>query len=120
MLEGTIEEREGALFVRYETTFEFEPIRRVMLWRVIRTDGNPYHAARPKRGDIARSQGMGVWRTFNAVTNDWTGSVTIDGAAEAEYVEDVEVPAPKVRKGVELRWHRGRWEKLLRKGWVPA
>ena len=29
------------------------------------------------------------------------------------------VPCPKVRKGMETRWYRGRWEKYLKtKGWV--
>jgi len=27
---------------------------------------------------------------------------------------------PKVRKGIETRWHNGRWEKLLKAGWTTA
>ena len=30
------------------------------------------------------------------------------------------VPMPKVRKGIETRYRNGRWEKLLKKGWVAA
>ena len=30
------------------------------------------------------------------------------------------IPCPKVRKGIETRWYNGRWEKLLKSGWVPA
>jgi len=35
--------------------------------------------------------------------------------------ESEPVPPPRVRRGIELRWYRGRWEKLLkREGWVTA
>lgn len=34
-------------------------------------------------------------------------------------VEHVDAPRPKVRKNVEVRWNRGGWEKLLKRGWVP-
>lgn len=34
------------------------------------------------------------------------------------------IPCPKVRAGVQVRWHHngywGSWEKLLKKGWVSA
>lgn len=34
-------------------------------------------------------------------------------------IEDI--PAPKVRKGIELRWRNSRWEKYLKsEGWVVA
>ena len=32
-----------------------------------------------------------------------------------------EIPCPKVRKGIETRWHNGQWEKYTKnKGWVSA
>lgn len=35
--------------------------------------------------------------------------------------EEVAVPCPKVRFGLETRWHEGRWQKYLKtQGWVPA
>jgi hypothetical protein len=37
-----------------------------------------------------------------------------------EFTEREPLPCPKVRKGTETRYCQGRWEKLLRKGWVPA
>ena len=29
-------------------------------------------------------------------------------------------PCPKVRKGIETRYHYGQWQKLLKSGWVSA
>jgi hypothetical protein len=42
------------------------------------------------------------------------------GVTKAVLIKRTPIHAPKVRKGIELRWNCGRWEKLLRKGWVPA
>ncbi len=30
------------------------------------------------------------------------------------------IPSPKVRNGIATRWIDGRWEKCLKRGWVPA
>lgn len=43
------------------------------------------------------------------------------GQAEAAFVEEHPVPPPTVRKGVEVRWHEGKWQKYLKaKGWVDV
>jgi hypothetical protein len=43
------------------------------------------------------------------------------GATPATTVETVDVPRPKVRKGIETRWHNSRWERYTaRGGWIPA
>lgn len=35
--------------------------------------------------------------------------------------EEKPIPCPKVRAGIETRFHRGAWEKYLKsKGWVTA
>jgi hypothetical protein len=47
------------------------------------------------------------------------GSVRFNVQNPSEFYESFDVPAPKVRKGTELRWRYG-WEKLTRKGWEPA
>lgn len=40
------------------------------------------------------------------------------GSVEAAHVETIPVPPPKVRAGIETRWKDGRWERLLKRGWV--
>jgi hypothetical protein len=42
------------------------------------------------------------------------------GSTKSAFEETEPIPAPKAR-GKELRWHRGHWEKYLkREGWVAA
>lgn len=41
------------------------------------------------------------------------------GQTKPIHSKKVPIPAPKVRKGVEVRYYDGRWEKYLKtKGWV--
>lgn len=49
----------------------------------------------------------------------WTDS-GIRGNTKAVRVEREPLPCPKVRKGIETRYRDGRWQKLLKKGWVTA
>lgn len=46
--------------------------------------------------------------------------LTIRGDVEPVKVEHAGAPRPKVRKGIEVRWRDGHWQKLLKRGWVPA
>jgi hypothetical protein len=43
------------------------------------------------------------------------------GATVPDFTETSEVPAPKVRKGIEIKWRDGRWMKYLKtQGWLIA
>ena len=43
------------------------------------------------------------------------------GSTKAISVTTTEVPRPKVRKGMELRWHNYMWQKYIKsKGWIEA
>ncbi len=115
-MQGKLVDRNGALHVLYQTTFDQEPIRRSLYWKVIQTTGNPYGHEHPAAGDSVRYSGSGSW----AVTNRMAGSVrTGDGTADAAFVEDAPVPPPPTR-GKELRWYQGRWQRLSAKGWIDA
>jgi len=119
MMQGTLVEREGKLYVRYSCTEYAEPFENVHYWLVTATKGNPYSADRPGAGDDATYRGTGSWHTSNAARSS-TGSVSTGaGDTQAAFRERNEVPAPPAR-GKELRWNNGCWERLLKKGWVPA
>lgn len=119
MLKGKIVSRDGRLFVLYETALENEPTIKFIWWAIESTAGNPYHCSRPLEGDTVTYRGNGQWSAHNS-DNQSTGSVyTGAGDSEAAHVEYVSAPAPKTR-GKEARWYQGRWEKLLKRGWVPA
>jgi hypothetical protein len=122
-MQGKLVSRNGALFVLYETSHDSEPKITFMWWKVESTKGNPYHCERPEPGDIAVYQSDGrTWQTRRPDTHRSSGSITTvgDGNTKADHVETVSAPSPKVRGGVQTRWYQGRWEKLLKKGWVAA
>lgn len=118
MLTGKIQERDGKLYVVYETTLENEPILKRLWWLVERTTGNPWNASRPTLGNTARPCGHGIWHTWNP-ENISTGYVYVDGTKEAVFVEMLPVPCPKIRSGILTRWNSGAWEKCTKtKGWI--
>lgn len=50
----------------------------------------------------------------------FVGELANGGSTKSVLFETHDVPCPKVRKGIETRWHNGRWEKLLRGGWTAV
>lgn len=50
--------------------------------------------------------------------NSLIGNLVNGGSTESIRTVTLDIPCPKCR--TETRWHDGRWEKLLRKGWVPV
>ena len=40
------------------------------------------------------------------------------GSTKPLEVERYPIPAPKVRKGIPVRWRNSRWEKALKTGWT--
>jgi hypothetical protein len=115
-MQGKLVDRNGALHVLYQTTYDAEPVRRSLYWKVLQTTGNPYGRERPAVGDGVRYNGSGSW----TVTSRTAGSVsTGNGTADAAFIEDAPVPPPSAR-GKELRWYQGRWQRLSPKGWIDA
>lgn len=111
---GKLKVRNGQLYVLYTYNEFAEPFRQRLWWRVLEVHRNGYHAADPAPEDEVTYQRGGRWRAGNRYT-----VVTGDGNREAELVERERVPPPPSR-GKELRWHDGRWERLLRTGWAAA
>lgn len=123
-LTGKLVDRNGKLYVLYQSAHDSEPKITYMWWLVDKTVGNPYHCDRPEPGDIATYQSDGrTWQTRRPDTHASSGSVICqgDGNTKAEFVETVSAPDPKVRANIETRWYHGRWEKYSKvKGWIAA
>jgi hypothetical protein len=123
-LRGDVVRRDdGKLYVRYETTLYHEPTRQVLYWAVLvdRSCGSDALDGEPVVSHLDLVYGT-RWQVapdsdrFWRIKDLWVTTAKGDAA----YVERSTVDKPKVRAGVETRWNDGRWEKLLRKGWVAA
>lgn len=119
MLTGTLRERDGMLFVVYESPLENTPKLHRFWWKVYEVRGDAWNAYRPEVGDTLRSQHDGWWHASREGVYT-TGSVCFPQGLPATHIDEVDVPCPKVRKGIETRWYQGAWQKNSAKGWVLA
>ena len=98
-----------------------KPIMQTTWWRVqeIRRGGYVLLRDAAKNGvDVSSDTGSGLWSTVldGVVVEAW-----FPGSSYPTHVEESAVPCPKVRGGIETRWHRGEWQKYSKaKGWVRA
>jgi len=70
-----------------------------------------------KIGQTLRTLGDGIYQD-----NDGLKYRLVEcGRTKPIAFDRVPVPCPKVRKGIETRWHNGQWEKYLKsQGWISA
>jgi hypothetical protein len=82
-----------------------------------------------KREDIAHLIGKEAWCFFGPHSGFYTSVGSADthtyalqdrGTTKPIHAESTPVPCPRVRKGIRVRWESGRWQKLLKSGWVTA
>lgn len=114
-MHGVIKNRNGKMYVLYTYDEYTEPFRQFLWYLVLERRRNPYTMAYPEDGDTVESRGG------NSDTHEWSagshGSVTT--TKKADSVERVSINPPSSR-GKEIRWHDGRWEKLMASGWQPV
>ena len=123
-LRGTMVRLDGKLVIRYETTNWSEATRSIFFWP-LSDDRSTGAAFRLEGHAVVSLDDHGGWGVAPEDPDFWqlknARAVMLNGGkTEAVKVERVEVPCPKVRAGIKTRWHEGRWEKLMKKGWVLA
>lgn len=117
-MEGKLVSRDDALWVLYETTEDAEPKLHHLWWKVESIAGTGYE--RPEDGDDVKYRGDGYWTVTRPDNHRHCGTVhTGSGSTKAHRRVVTSVSCPQTR-GKETRWNQGRWEKLLKRGWVPA
>ena len=77
--------------------------------------------------DVKDLEGMEAHRLAPGIYSAWYPSgisrhFALQDGMETKPLDVVRVavPCPKVRKGIPVRWESSHWQKLLKRGWVPA
>lgn len=127
----TVVREKDRLFVRYEMTCWSEPTLAIGYWPIdqsisraaFRLEGFQVED-RNYSGRFSLAIGPALDRLGNTIEYHQLKdcvAVLVNGAkTEAERIERQPIPCPKVRRGVETRYHEGTWQKLLKRGWVSA
>jgi hypothetical protein len=119
-------ERWGMLCVRDSFYCYDQPQKITQYW--------PLHSGERYRNDVlatfpeletsavaVQAAGSGSYRFTRSSGERCELMLPEGGSTKAIRVETSDVPAPKVRKGTEIRWRNGCWEKYLKSaGWTLA
>lgn len=119
-LDGTlIQFDRETLAIQYDATLYNEPktVRQIWPLGYYKFSGMSYCDLAAAIGKPARID-QGRVSVYLGNGNYLTGDLLNGGKTQSIKTETLDVPRPKCR--TETRWHDGRWEKLWRKGWVPA
>jgi len=88
------------------------PVERVFLFPL------PAASGRVQEGDVVTyDAGRGVYHRYDSLWGSRDFPLSEGGATKAT-VEEREVPPPKTK--LQVRWESGRWQKLMKRGWVDA
>ena len=115
----------GNMCVRYEDQSHDEPKRMILYWPVC--FGLRKHLIEdwPEMDDptIELREGRPGEYYFSRGAFGFSPTIRLKNGGQTTPVKTEIMPifCPKVRKGIETRYHRGTWEKYLKtEGWVPA
>lgn len=112
----TVAEENGKFYVVGAMTRYYEPVIAYSWYPIFSQTCHPSLLV-----DVLLAEGPRIGKTEEFIHPQRNNCrVTIRTDVKPVKTEVVEAPRPKVRRGVELRWHEGRWQKLLKRGWVPA
>jgi hypothetical protein len=111
-------DRDGWVFVREIDDAYDKPVRTISYWPIgLKTYYLKVNYGEHKLGQSMRYQGQGVYLDEDGLRYELKNN----GETKAEHWEEEQIVCPKVRKGIETRFHRGSWQKYLKsQGWVNA
>ncbi len=121
----------GKIIILADKTFGFDyrdsgsskPIAIRQVWPLasLRTHGMSYCTVLDAIGKPASCQ-YGAVSCYLGNGNYVSGELTNGGSTRAIITEEIPIPCPKVRAGIETRWneYKKQWEKCLKSGWARA
>ena|SRR3990167_693438 len=110
----------GWLTIREEENDSNDPVRRITFWPVSQCS-ETWLQEMDFLDKEATYQGGGTYSVRIAPYTYRTCALAEYGNTRALAIETEPIPAPKVRKGLEVRYRDGRWQKYLKsEGWIAA
>lgn len=123
---NTLVERDGYLFVLSENRDRYDPILD-RWWYPTGIRATSYNrefvgaSLEHDRGGVYQMVSDPEGNRYDYFRRPHPVALEYLGKTTPTFVEKIDIPPPKVRKGTKLRWNRGHWEKYLKtKGWVWA
>jgi hypothetical protein len=110
-----IAERKGLLYVESHWPMQDKPV-----------DLISFYPTGIRSRDYSEYVGRRAWRVGPGIYQpDSTGFAPKFALAKydqtrPEFTEEVPIPCPKVRRGIQTRFRDGCWSKLLKRGWILA
>jgi hypothetical protein len=114
----------GWLCVRNSDTYSDRPEMTVLYWPIEHGRLRDYKEAFPELDSDAELHGdhrggYSLYRGFGSYSP--VLRLLDGGSTKPVKTENILIPCPKVRKGIETRWRFGAWQKYLKsEGWVRA
>lgn len=112
--------KDGWLAIREEDNWTDEPVK-VITWWPIYQDSLASLNSMELLDKECTYEGSGVYNIRIAPYQYRRAALSQGGSTLPIATERVAIPAPKVRKGVQIRYRHGSWMKYLKsEGWVIA
>ena len=115
-------EKDGVLYIVSEDTDFAEPILRRLYYPLLGWSKSSAMFFR-EYGEHKRGQRVTLANRMAYIYRDEDGlqyQLVHGGDTKPVAAEEIPIPRPKVRQGVEVRYAQGQWKKLTKKGWVLA
>jgi hypothetical protein len=118
MNKNTLDYRAGHICVKYETTRYDRPEKMILWWPCFKDNADNW---KDEIGLPLTSCGESYELYVPSSGRKLHFLLQNGGSTKAIDSEFTEIEPPNVRKGTDVRWHNGQWEKYLKtKGWVAA
>ena len=118
MIQGILRQQGKEWVVEYRTTVYSAPVWQITTWRVTGIRREAHYGPAPDMVDgltVDSIRDRDAWQAY-AHGNYLVLETEHNGTRREE-----PYPCPKVRRGVEMRYHDGVWQKYLKtQGWVSA
>lgn len=116
-MQATLRKIDRDWYLEYFHSGFTAPVLIGIRWKILSARSAGYGAAAPLTDGMSFEYRAPIWTHYAGSGNYWH----VQTEEQGDPLPDQPIPQPKVRKGIEVRYHAGRWEKYSqREGWIRA